>query len=953
MSVIRQQRGTANRLGYAVLLTYLRYPGIRWTPADGVPDHLLTYIAEQLDILPERLEAYSKIREKTRREHLRRIQQQFGFHTFSPSFHPLHEWLLPFALSTGNGYALVAEAIRELRFRRIILPALSTIEALCWEVYQTAQDHVFRTLTEGLTAAQRTMLNSILDKHEEDGALTKLGWLRQPPGPATADNFLAIINKRSTIEEIDLPDQLRHAIHPNRLMELYEDGKRFSAWRLGRFVDDRRTLSTLAAYLLEQHMHLTDQALLMHTQLAQQTMRRGENKRNRQFQKDSKAINRKLLQYVSVGKTLIQARKDRVDPYQALQAVIPWDEFVQSIAEAEELTRPASFDELDEVGRHYQYIRRYSRVLWRSFEFEGDDTTLPLRQAIALLRSLDESDTAKVPGTAPLEFVNSVWRRVVLDEEGGIVRSYYELCALKELSDRLRAGDIWVSSSKRYRTIEDYLIPEDRWQQMKEEGHVPVAVETDFAHYIAQRKALLNERLELIDHLLSEDAIPDAHLKDGKLRFKNSKDTPPPDQEEVTRLIYNRLPFVKITDLLLEVDQLTNFSRAFTHIQTEERLSAEDRIPLLTVILADALNLGLIKMAEACPETTAERMFWVTDWYVRDETHQRGLAEIVNIHRRVPFTHHWGSGNTSSSDGQFFPVGGTRTALSSINPHYSDEPGIKIYTHVSDRYDPFFINTISATASEAPHVLDGLLYHQMDLNIHEHYADTGGYTEHVFALCHLLGFRFAPRIRQFKKKRLYTFEKSTTYPTLQPLIGGRLHEDLMEEYWDFGLRFASSVRLGTATASLLLNKLGCYPRMNQFAKAFREFGRLESTLFSLDWIQHAVNRQVVNRGLLKGESHNSLKRAVFIHRLGKFRDRSEEDQRYRASGLNLVTAAIILWNTIHIPQAVETLRREGYEITDEHLKHLSPLGWGHIGLSGDYYWNQDRPSSIQDIINLD
>ena len=122
-------------------------------------------------------------------------------------------------------------------------------------------------------------------------------------------------------------------------------------------------------------------------------------------------------------------------------------------------------------------------------------------------------------------------------------------------------------------------------------------------------------------------------------------------------------------------------------------------------------------------------------------------------------------------------------------------------------------------------------------------------------------------------------------------------------------------------------------------------------MFALDWIQHSLQRQIVNRGLLKGESQNSLKRAIFIHRLGKFRDHSEEDMRYRASGLNLVTAAIVLWNTIHIEHVVKNLRQEGYNITDEHLKHLSPLGWGHIGLSGDYHWNLDRPSSLQQLLD--
>lgn len=81
-----------------------------------------------------------------------------------------------------------------------------------------------------------------------------------------------------------------------------------------------------------------------------------------------------------------------------------------------------------------------------------------------------------------------------------------------------------------------------------------------------------------------------------------------------------------------------------------------------------------------------------------------------------------------------------------------------------------------------------------------------------------------------------------------------------------------------------------------------------------------------------------LARAVFFNRLGEFLDQSFEGQRYRASGLNLLTAAIVLWNTVYIERAVNTLRTSGYEINDEHLQYLSPLGWEHINLTGDYVW---------------
>eukprot|EP01132_Coremiostelium_polycephalum_P000292 gene292-381_t len=111
------------------------------------------------------------------------------------------------------------------------------------------------------------------------------------------------------------------------------------------------------------------------------------------------------------------------------------------------------------------------------------------------------------------------------------------------------------------------------------------------------------------------------------------------------------------------------------------------------------------------------------------------------------------------------------------------------------------------------------------------------------------------------------------------------------------------------------------------AVALRELGRIERTLFTLDWFQNTELRRRVNAGLNKGESRNSLAKAVFFNRLGEVRDRSFESQRYRASGLHLGTAAISLWNT---------------EIDESLLKHLSPLGWEHINLTGDYAWKTNR-----------
>ena len=107
-------------------------------------------------------------------------------------------------------------------------------------------------------------------------------------------------------------------------------------------------------------------------------------------------------------------------------------------------------------------------------------------------------------------------------------------------------------------------------------------------------------------------------------------------------------------------------------------------------------------------------------------------------------------------------------------------------------------------------------------------------------------------------------------------------------------------------------------------------------------MQNVELRRRVQIGLNKGEAKNALARAVFLNRLGEIRDRSFENQRYRASGLNLVVSAVVLWNTVYLERAVQALRDSGEIVDDKILQHLSPLGWEHVNLTGDYIWRQSR-----------
>jgi len=109
-------------------------------------------------------------------------------------------------------------------------------------------------------------------------------------------------------------------------------------------------------------------------------------------------------------------------------------------------------------------------------------------------------------------------------------------------------------------------------------------------------------------------------------------------------------------------------------------------------------------------------------------------------------------------------------------------------------------------------------------------------------------------------------------------------------------------------------------------------------LFMMQWMLDAELQQRVQMGLNKGESHHALKRAISFHRRGEIRDRSSEGQHYRIAGMNLIAAIIIYWNTKKLGEIVETLTNAGEAPNPDLLPHVSPLGWEHINLTGEYHW---------------
>jgi len=174
------------------------------------------------------------------------------------------------------------------------------------------------------------------------------------------------------------------------------------------------------------------------------------------------------------------------------------------------------------------------------------------------------------------------------------------------------------------------------------------------------------------------------------------------------------------------------------------------------------------------------------------------------------------------------------------------------------------------------------------------------------------------------------------------LLGDKVREGLITSNWPDILRIAATMTAGTIAPSHILRKLASYPRQNDLAAALREIGRVERTLFMIDWVLDADMQRRTQIGLNKGESHHALKNALRIGRQGEIRDRTTEGQHYRMAGLNLLAAIVIYWNTAKLGEAVKQRKKAGLPIPPELLAHTSPLGWAHILFTGEYRWSKKR-----------
>jgi hypothetical protein len=365
LDLIAQCRGDQNRIGFAIHLCFLRYPGRSWIPEESIPAPMLNYVASQLGITPNNLLGYA-LRDQTRREHLVKLVAAFDWKTFGLREHrEVSAWLLTLARGTDRGLVLVKALLEELRQRRILAPTLSVLDRLASAVHHRARREAYRALTADLSPEQRIRLDELLASYP-DSKLTHFGWLRQAGGAPNPANILKGIERLAVLRKIGVPGDWALRIHQNRLLQTAREGANTDAAHLRDFGNERRH-ATLIAVVLDSMAMLTDEMLEMHERTIGREFKKAERRHLDAFQQNAKAVNEKVRLYVTVGRTLIDAKAKAVDPFPEIEKLMTWEAFLASVEEAAKLSGPEDFDHLALISKGYSYIRRYAPEFLTAF----------------------------------------------------------------------------------------------------------------------------------------------------------------------------------------------------------------------------------------------------------------------------------------------------------------------------------------------------------------------------------------------------------------------------------------------------------------------------------------------------------------------------------------------------------------------------------------------------------
>lgn len=843
---------------------------------------------------------------------------------------------------------LINVAIERLIEQCFELPAFSTLDRLVGRVRYQVHEDLYDQITRGLSPTDIGRLEGLLSVDNDRSAFSRM---KATPRGASLQHMRQWNQRLDWLESILETGPLVASVANTKVQQFAAEARVYDVKDMRRIQNVPRRRALLVCLLHQAQVQTRDELVEMCLRRMRRTQTLAKEKLKELQDKHRELEEHMLAVFAQVIDETILYPEDNTALGQGVRDILKHDGGAEALRERYEQVSAYHNDNYRQLmwpiyRAHRAAIFRLSRLL--TFRSATQDESLI--DALEYIQSYQHTRRDYLPYVISLDFASVRWQALVKSRQKMTMvldRRQLEVCVFHYLALGLQSGDVYVEGSEAHADYRGQLLP---WSECLRrlpaycQGLQIPDTAASFVAHLQQRLRDVTERVDAAFPANSEltlDATGTPHLKRLNAR-------PIPEElQTLEALLKERMPERHLLDILKHVHDWVGYTRHFGPPSGSDHKLTDPLSRYLLTVFGYACELGPAQTARHANDLVSRQTLRrINAQHITSAKLEAALRDVIGEYTRFELPFLWGSGQRAIADGTHIGLL-ENNLLGAKHIRYGKFGGIA-YHHISDTYIALFSHFIACGVWEAVYILDGLLKNTSALQPDTLHADTHGQSEPVFGLASLLGIKLMPRMRTWNDVTFYRVDRSTTYQHIDRLLTQVVDWDLIERYWQDMMQVVLSIQAGKVLPSMLLKKLGVYSRKSHLYKAFSEVGRVERTIFLLEYMSDPAMRQNIQAETTKVESYNNFTDwLAFGGPVLRSGDPVEQEKRIKYR--DLVANAVMLHNVVDMTNTLHDLQRSGVCITPELVAHLSPYLTEHIKRFGQYLIDMNAPPVPFDI----
>lgn len=938
-------RGEAGRLTLAVLLAVRRDVGC--FPASGETHaSVVDHIAGQLELaVTERLQVAS---EKTLYRYRAAVRVYLDARAYDQTGESLVSAAITQAASTMSDPAdLINRAIEALGADGIDLPAFSTLDRLAGHVRTQVHSQMYDAVAARLNPAAIAALDALLIV-PAGSVTTAFNRLKHSPGPLRPKTIRQWTERLDWLTGLIDPDPSLEGITHTKLRQFAAEAAAMEVSDLLDVSRPGKRYTLLLSLIRQARARCRDELTEMLLRKVRGTQA-SARKKLKELQESQRDVEEMLITVLLKALQATGPEEPDAAVGHQIRAVFAQQGGVETLLEQCATVSAAHHNnDLPLLWPIHAKSRALLFDVLALVDIRSATQDASLLDALEIAIAHRNVRRAELKDEVNLDFASQRWQSFVIKRRSGrgfADRRAFEVCVFIHLADALQSGDLYVVGAENFDDYRSQLLPwADCLRRLADYCRAASMPEEGVA-FVAGLKAQLTQAAAQVD-----DGFPD----NGELTIDNTgqphlkqtlRKTQPEGLDAFETEVHSRMGERHLLDILKNGTCWTSYTRHFGPPSgANPKLSNAEQRYILTVF-GYGCNLGPGQTARHTPDiATAEALRRINAQHIDAPKLEAAATDLINAYSRFALPRLWGAGSAAIADGTHIPLR-ENNLLGARHIRYGGYGGIA-YHHIADSYIALFTTFIPCGVWEAVHILDGLIKNRSAIQPGTLHADTQGQSEPVFGLARLLAIKLMPRMRNWDDVVFYRADKALRYRHIDSLFTREIDWKLIETHWQDMMQVVLSIQAGLVLPSMLLRKLGSYNRKSLLCLAFRELGRVERTLFLLQYISQPQTRQAIRAETTKIESFNDfLDWITFGGPVIKSGDPVEQEKQLKYA--SLVANAIMLSNVADLSAAITDMASDGHPVTPELAAAISPYIRKHIRRFGKYGLDMDdRPDPL-------